>query len=161
VLPNNCVAAAAFHRRLSRAAAHCQPALSIPLAHVLFYLMTHDLARRSTPGLRPGQFAVRVPVPGIVCLPDLIIKRVAGRALSNMVHRFFFSQLPSCLSQLQGGCVLHARRAEASFVLKCGIPKVSLACLNVFSPSSPTRRFGLSLATERSSLTYRSPRRHV
>lgn len=42
-------------------------------------------ARPRTPGLQPGQFAVRVPLPAAVNVPDLIFKRIAANALADVV----------------------------------------------------------------------------
>ncbi len=42
-------------------------------------------ARPRTPGLLPGQFAVRVPLPAAVNVPDLIFERIAANALSDVV----------------------------------------------------------------------------
>ena len=48
-------------------------------------LMGDKSARPSTPGLQSAQFAVRVPLPGVQ-LPELIVTRIADKALADIVN---------------------------------------------------------------------------
>jgi hypothetical protein len=52
---------------------------------ILQFMGKRAAARPRTPGLQPGQFAVRVPLPAAVNVPDLIFKRIAANALSDVV----------------------------------------------------------------------------
>ncbi len=130
--------------------------------------MPKRTARPSTPGLQPGQFALRVPLPGAVLLPDLIIKRIAEKALrdvvSPMVVRYAHtSKTP--VTPVQGGCLLSVgRRADSSFSLTCGVVKVARTSrplpFEMRSSNTMCRR-GLFLSTNRSMQTGGNPTRRL
>lgn len=80
------------HRPLAGCAIDSLPALGLKPAFCTMLMnsckagfMVTSPARPATPGLERGQFAVRVPLPGVVLLPQLIVSRIADKVLADVV----------------------------------------------------------------------------